>query len=327
MEEATPSGRVQALERTKTVKTSPPLHQWARIRHDGVHCEDRIRDRSAECLFRHYTLKLQRKSLSQSIHRRISHDGDSRTSRGQTVDRESVSLSHRVRVTTIKNLVFSGEGWITGESVHKPLLEVLNGKRQSCAASLDDAPGGALSAGVHGGPQKCRRRARFMFCAEACRRGDAATDPSVRFRRGDFVFGHSGHPARARSQRSLRSRRRSAARTARRSRRDGGATRHDRRRRAGADLRNDPARQSRTASGRDVSRLLRRALDGCDLHGRRPRHAGSGAGAAIRLSSSRGVRAPDRHPGRGVKRLSRSPAQRRCRRCANLRYLGRNSAA
>ena len=26
-------------------------------------------------------------------------------------------------------------------------------------------------------------------------------------------------------------------------------------------------------------------------------------------------------------RLSRSPAQRRCRRCANLRYLGRNSAA
>src|SRR5258708_25548436 len=42
-----------------------------------------------------------------------------------------MSLSHRVRVTTIKNLVFSGEGWITGESVHKPLLEVLNGKRQA----------------------------------------------------------------------------------------------------------------------------------------------------------------------------------------------------
>src|SRR3989440_1885497 len=42
-----------------------------------------------------------------------------------------MSLSHRVRVTTIKNLVFSGEGWITGELVHKPLLEVLNGKRQT----------------------------------------------------------------------------------------------------------------------------------------------------------------------------------------------------
>src|ERR1700741_1985593 len=40
-----------------------------------------------------------------------------------------MSLSHCVRVTTIKNLVFSGEGWITGESVHKPLLEVLNRKR------------------------------------------------------------------------------------------------------------------------------------------------------------------------------------------------------
>ena len=32
--------------------------------------------------------------------------------------------------------------------------------------------------------------------------------------------------------------------------------------------------------------FLRRPLDGCDLHGRRPWHAGSGAGAVVRLSAS-----------------------------------------
>src|SRR5437762_3143577 len=82
-------------------------------------------------LSRHYTLKLQIKSLSHCIHRitftRWGHPDEPWTD----CESESVSLSHRVRVTTIKNLVFSGEGWITGESVHKPLLEVLNGKRQA----------------------------------------------------------------------------------------------------------------------------------------------------------------------------------------------------
>ena len=60
----------------------------------------------------------------------------------------------------------------------------------------------------------------------------------------------------------------------------------------------------------DVSRLLRRAVDGCDLHGRRPRHAGSGAGAAVCLSPSRGVCASDRCSGRGVGRISRFGSSR-----------------
>ena len=41
------------------------------------------------------------------------------------------------------------------------------------------------------------------------------------------------------------------------------------------------------AAGGDAARLLRRALDGRDLHDRRPWHAGSGASAAVRLSGCR----------------------------------------
>src|SRR5207248_3865410 len=80
-------------------------------------------------LSRHYTLKLQRKSLSHYIHRMTFTRWGYPNEPWTDCESESVSLSHRVRVTTIKNLVFSGEGWITGEPVHKPLLEVLNGKR------------------------------------------------------------------------------------------------------------------------------------------------------------------------------------------------------
>src|SRR5215216_7763229 len=42
-----------------------------------------------------------------------------------------MSQTHCVRVTTIKNLVFSIEQQVTGESVHKPLCDVLDGKRQT----------------------------------------------------------------------------------------------------------------------------------------------------------------------------------------------------
>src|SRR5215213_2392391 len=42
-----------------------------------------------------------------------------------------MSQTHCVRVTTIKNLVFSIEEQVTGESVHKPLCDVLDGKRQT----------------------------------------------------------------------------------------------------------------------------------------------------------------------------------------------------
>ena len=43
------------------------------------------------------------------------------------------------------------------------------------------------------------------------------------------------------------------------------------------------------AAGRRAARLLRGAVDGRELHDRRSRHAGSGAGAAVRLSAIRKV--------------------------------------
>ena len=42
-----------------------------------------------------------------------------------------MSQTHCVRVTTIKNLVVSLEEQVTGEFVHKPLRDVLDGKRQT----------------------------------------------------------------------------------------------------------------------------------------------------------------------------------------------------
>ncbi len=46
----------------------------------------------------------------------------------------------------------------------------------------------------------------------------------------------------------------------------------------------------RTRARHRTDRLLRRAVDGCDLHGRGTRHARPGAGANDGLSPSRGVR-------------------------------------
>ena len=41
-----------------------------------------------------------------------------------------MSQNHRLRITTTKNLVFRGEVKVTGELVHKPLCDVLDGRRQ-----------------------------------------------------------------------------------------------------------------------------------------------------------------------------------------------------
>ena len=64
---------------------------------------------------------------------------------------------------------------------------------------------------------------------------------------------------------------------------------------------------------RGADRLLRRALDGGELHDRRPRHARPGAGAAVRLSQSRAVRGADRPAGRAsaayLERQSRAGAE------------------
>src|SRR5262245_66048475 len=42
-----------------------------------------------------------------------------------------MSQTHRVTITTTKNLVFGIEGQMAGEPVHKPLRDVLDGKRQA----------------------------------------------------------------------------------------------------------------------------------------------------------------------------------------------------
>ena len=86
---------------------------------------------------------------------------------------------------------------------------------------------------------------------------------------------------------------------------------------ARAGVRDHRAREGRAARRRRADRLLRRAVDGGELHDRRPRHARPGAGAAVRLSPSRPVRRADRPAGRRLGRLSRTPdrapAPRRCR--------------
>ena len=76
-------------------------------------------------------------------------------------------------------------------------------------------------------------------------------------------------------------------------------------------------RRARGAAARDrADRLLRRAVDGGELHDRRARHAGAGAGAAVRLPSSRAVRGADRPPRGRVRRLSAPGRSRRGpRRC------------
>ena len=76
-----------------------------------------------------------------------------------------------------------------------------------------------------------------------------------------------------------------------------------------------------------ADRLLRRAVDGCDLHGRRARHAGPGAGADDGLSASRGVRKNHRHAGREFDPLSRRAIEGRRQCAADFRHLGRRAAA
>ena len=103
-----------------------------------------------------------------------------------------------------------------------------------------------------------------------------------------------------------------------------------RRRRPSAKLRREPDSESAGAGVRDsrppqdglcrrcgADWLLRRAMDGRELHDRRAWHARSGAGAPLRLPPSGSVRSPDRPAGRRLRGISASsdwpPARKRCR--------------
>ena len=94
-----------------------------------------------------------------------------------------------------------------------------------------------------------------------------------------------------------------------------------------AGVRGAQARARRARSEDRADRLLRRAVDGCDLHGRGPRHAGPGAGADDGLPASGGVCEDHRRAGRELDPLSAGATRSRRQRLADFRHLGRRAAA
>ena len=162
---------------------------------------------------------------------------------------------------------------VVSVAVNKPLLNVLNGQREKDSAGLDDAAGRPLSARIPCNAREGRFVPRSVLQSGTRRRSDAAADPQVRFRRArscspifwssryalgrkvDFVAGEG--PQLEPIVEPQIGRGRSAARSI-----TGCSTPvYETIRRVKPQL---PERC-------DVSRLLRRALDGRDLHDRRAR--------------------------------------------------------
>ena len=198
------------------------------------------------------------------------------------------------------------------------------------APRLDDAPGRPLPAGIPGDPGGGGLVPRPLLQPGLRRRGDAPADPPLRLRRRDPVLGHPGRPPRARPGRALRGGRGAAPRSARR---PGGVLAPAGGRRSGGDgasrpgLRDGATAARRTAGRDDAAGLLRCALDGGELHDRRPRHAGPRPRAGAGRGRHRPGRRPDRPARHGADRLPRAPARGRRRRRADLRVPCRHPAA
>ena len=92
-------------------------------------------------------------------------------------------------------------------------------------------------------------------------------------------------------------------------------------------LRNGREVAAGSAAGDGAHRLLRRAVDGGDLHGGGAGLARPARGAAVGLSRSRWFRPADRSAGRGVDRVPVEAGAGRRRRAADFRYMGGQPAA
>ena len=197
----------------------------------------------------------------------------------------------------------------------------------SRSPGLDDAAGGALPAGISRAARPRGQLSRSLLQPGDGGGSHVAADPALSFRRGHPVLGHSGRSPCTRAIGAVRGRRRPAPRPACDSGRHTWIACGARRRDVRSGLRHGAADQAEARSRRDVDRVLRRALDGRDLHGGGPGNTRPGAGEAHGLSRAGRVRAPDRHPRFGLRALSRRTTAGRRRGGAALRHLGGRSAA
>ena len=169
---------------------------------------------------------------------------------------------------------------MVSERPSKPSLRVLAGEAVWPPADLAHAPGRALPAGISRSvAREGRILPRSLLHAGARRGGDPAADPALRLRRGDPVLRHPRRPARARPGGALRRGRGAAARAGRPRVADSRRLADELPLERLAPVFETLERVAGGAPGRDdAARLLRRALDGRELHDRRQGHARPGAG-------------------------------------------------
>ena len=208
-------------------------------------------------------------------------------------------------------------------ALDSPLLKTLSGQTIDSATDLADAAGWTLSAGIPGGEEQGRLVPRSLPHSRARGRSNAAAAATVRSRCGDRVFRHSdAFPMRwVRRSSSSKARDRGSSRS-----NTGKAI-------AGLDMSNASKALAPVYATIErvvaelpkdcaADRLLRRAVDGRDLHGRGRRQQEQ---AAARLFAYRDRASFQRLIDLLVEslgRLSGEPGQGRRQCAADLRQLG-----